>query len=141
MKLYAVSDGPPSLAVRMVLAQLQIPHDLHNVDFIAGEHMTAAYAQLNPQKEIPVLDDNGLQLSESVAIMQYLCDKYRPDSGLYPKEPVQRALVNQRLCFNMGYYYSYISQYTVTWTLKRETTHQFVLHERILLFKFSECML
>lgn len=113
MKLYAVSDGPPSLAVRMVLAELKIPCDLHNVDFIAGEHMTAAYGQLNPQKEIPVLDDNGLHLSESVAIMQYLCDKYRPDSALYPKEATPRALVNQRLCFNMAYYYNYISQYTV----------------------------
>lgn len=69
--------------------------------------------QLNPQKEIPVLDDNGFLLSESVAIMQYLCDKYRPESSLYPKDPVQRALVNQRLCFNLAFYYNYISQYAV----------------------------
>lgn len=114
MKLYAVSDGPPSLAVRMVLAELRIPHDLVNVDFIAGEHMTDAYALLNPQKEIPVLDDGGLLLSESVAIMQYLCDKYAPASELYPKDATLRALVNQRLVFNLAYYYNYISQYTVS---------------------------
>lgn len=46
MKLYAVSDGPPSLAVRMVLAELQIPFELVPVDFIAGEHMTEAYGQV-----------------------------------------------------------------------------------------------
>lgn len=69
--------------------------------------------QLNPQKEIPVLDDNGFLLGESVAIMQYLCDKYAPENPIYPKDPKTRALVNQRLCFNMAFYYSNISQYTV----------------------------
>ncbi|KAJ6637018.1 Glutathione S-transferase 1, isoform D, partial [Pseudolycoriella hygida] len=43
----------------------------------------------------------------------YLCDKYRPESKLYPNDPEQRAIVNQRLCFNMGFYYNYISQYSM----------------------------
>ena len=68
---------------------------------------------MNPQKEIPVLDDNGFYLGESIAIMQYLCDKYHPESTLYPKEPTQRAIVNHRLLFNMGFYYNNISQYVV----------------------------
>jgi glutathione S-transferase len=68
---------------------------------------------MNPQKEIPVLDDDGFYLSESIAIMQYLCDKYAPDSPLYPKDPMERALVNQRLCFNMGFFYSSVSQYVM----------------------------
>lgn len=46
MKLYAVSDGPPSLAVRMVLHALNIPYELVNIDFIAGEHMTEEYAKV-----------------------------------------------------------------------------------------------
>lgn len=43
--------------------------------------------QKNPQKEIPVLDDDGFFLGESNAILQYICDKYKPDSNLYPKDP------------------------------------------------------
>ncbi|XP_067648293.1 glutathione S-transferase 1-1 isoform X2 [Eurosta solidaginis] len=109
MKLYAVSDGPPSLAVRMVFQTLNIPYELIDVDFIAGEHMTAEYAKMNPQKEIPVLDDAGFYLSESIAIMQYLCDKYAPNNPLYPRDPAKRAIVNHRLCFNMAFYYSAIS--------------------------------
>ncbi|XP_059217768.1 uncharacterized protein LOC106090931 [Stomoxys calcitrans] len=101
MKLYAVSDGPPSLAVRMCLKALNLPYELHSVDYIASEHLSDEYAKMNPQKEIPVLDDDGFFLSESIAIMQYLCDKYGADSPLYPNEPKERALVNHRLCFNM----------------------------------------
>ncbi|XP_037029223.1 glutathione S-transferase 1-like [Bradysia coprophila] len=113
MKLYVVSDGPPSLAVRMAIKALNIPCEEVNVDYIASEHMSDDYEKMNPQKEIPVLDDNGFYLSESIAILQYLCDKYRPESALYPNDPVKRAIVNQRLCFNMGFYYNYISQYTM----------------------------
>ncbi|SPP86436.1 uncharacterized protein LOC117588487 [Drosophila guanche] len=114
MKLYAVSDGPPSLAVRMTMKALDIEYQLINVDFCALEHRTEDYAKMNPQKEIPVLDDDGFYLSESIAIMQYLCDKYAASSStLYPQDVNHRALVNQRLCFNMGFYYAPISAHSM----------------------------
>lgn len=46
LKLYAVSDGPPSLSVRQALTFLEIPFELINVDYGAGEHMTPEYAQV-----------------------------------------------------------------------------------------------
>ncbi|XP_039151690.1 glutathione S-transferase 1-1 isoform X3 [Drosophila simulans] len=113
MKLYAVSDGPPSLAVRMCLKALDIQYQLINVDFCAMEHRSEEYSKINPQKEIPVLDDDGFYLSESIAIMQYLCDKYAPDSTLYPQDVNVRAVINQRLCFNMGFYYAPISAHSM----------------------------
>ncbi|VVC90671.1 unnamed protein product [Leptidea sinapis] len=114
LKLYAVSDGPSSLSVRQALKVLDIPFDLTNVDYGAGEHMTPEYAMMNPQKEIPVLEDDGFYLGESNAILQYLCDKYRPQSELlYPQEPRARAIVNHRLCFNLSTYYANISAYTI----------------------------
>lgn len=45
--------------------------------------------------------------------LQYICDKYGPNSTLYPTDPQQRAIVNQRMCFNMSFFYSAISQYVV----------------------------
>lgn len=71
------------------------------------------FFQLNPQREIPVLDDDGFLLSEHIAIMQYICDKYAPDSPAYPKDPQLRALVNHRLCFNMAHFYSAVGPYTI----------------------------
>ncbi|XP_017769369.1 PREDICTED: glutathione S-transferase 1-like, partial [Nicrophorus vespilloides] len=114
LKLYSVSDGPPSLAVRQGLKALGVDYTLINVDFGLGEHMTDEYAKMNPQKEIPVLDDDGFMLSESNAILQYLADKYGKDDKLYPKDPKARAVVNQRLCFNMSTYYRSISEHVVS---------------------------
>ncbi|KAJ0177684.1 hypothetical protein K1T71_006557 [Dendrolimus kikuchii] len=113
IKLYAVSDGPPSMSVRQALAHLDIPFELINVDYGKGEHMTPEYALMNPQKEIPVLNDNGFYLGESNAILQYICDKYKPGDPLYPQDPTSRAIVNHRLCFNLSTYYANISAYTL----------------------------
>ncbi|KOB68817.1 Glutathione S-transferase unclassified 1 [Operophtera brumata] len=90
LKLYGVSDGPPSLSVRQALTRLEVPFKLVNVDFGAGDHMTEEYAQMNPQKEIPVLDDEGFFLGESNAILQYVCDKFKPGNTLYPQDPKTR---------------------------------------------------
>ncbi|CAK9829830.1 Glutathione S-transferase 1 [Anthophora retusa] len=113
MKLYSVSDGPPSLACRQALKALNIQYELIDVDFGKGEHMTNEYAQLNPQKEIPVLVDDDLIMGESNAILQYLGDKYDTTGKLYPKDPKARAIINHRLCFNLAMYYRNISEYVM----------------------------
>ncbi|KAK0094400.1 hypothetical protein PV326_011034 [Microctonus aethiopoides] len=113
MKLYSVSDGPPSLACRLALKVLNLDYELINVDFGKGEHMTDEYEKLNPQKEIPVLVDDDLVIGESNAILQYICDKYDTAGKFYPKNPTARAIVNHRLCFNLAMYYRNISEYTL----------------------------
>lgn len=49
LKLYAVSDGPPSLSVRQALKYLDVPFELINVDYGKGEHMTPEYARVRFQ--------------------------------------------------------------------------------------------
>ncbi|KAG8223829.1 hypothetical protein J437_LFUL003717 [Ladona fulva] len=109
--LYSVSDSPPTLAVRLALEALGLEHELVDVDFANGEHLKEDYAKKNPQREVPTLDDNGFLLSESVAILQYLADKYSKDDKLYPRDPQKRAIVNHRLFFNLTTYYRYISDH------------------------------
>lgn len=46
MKLYAVCDGPPSLACRMTLKHLNISFELVEVNFNVGEHLTEEYAKV-----------------------------------------------------------------------------------------------
>lgn len=67
--------------------------------------------QINPQHTIPTLVDDGFSLWESRAILVYLLEKYAPDSPLYPKDVESRALVNQRLYFDLGTLYQRFGDY------------------------------
>lgn len=57
------------------------------------------------------MDDNGFALWESRAIQIYLVEKYGKDQSLYPKDVQTRALVNQRLFFDMGTLYQRFAEY------------------------------
>lgn len=61
--------------------------------------------KMNPQHTIPTFVDNDLIIWESRALLGYFVDKYGNDDSLYPKDPQKRALVNQRLYFDMGTLY------------------------------------
>lgn len=44
--------------------------------------------------------DDDVVICDSHVIMSYLVGKYRPDDSLYPSDPIQRALVDERLHFD-----------------------------------------
>lgn len=46
IKLYSVSDSPPTLAVRMALKYLNIEHEVINIDYAAGEHFSPEYIKV-----------------------------------------------------------------------------------------------
>ena len=57
-----------------------------------GEHKSTAYLALNPQGLLPGLEDDGLFISQSLAICEYLDEKY-PDPPLLPADLAGRATV------------------------------------------------
>ncbi len=59
-----------------------------------GMQFKDAYASLNPQRLVPLLDDGGFQLSQSLAIIEYLDEKY-PSEPLLPADLQERARVRQ----------------------------------------------
>src|SRR5678816_219004 len=97
MKLYEF--GPTrSIRVRWTLQELGVDFEPIRVNLLAGEHLHPEFLKINPAGKIPVLVDGDLVLTESVAIVLYLADKY-PDRGLVPDDLKQRAQVNRWLLF------------------------------------------
>lgn len=67
--------------------------------------------QMNPQHTIPTLNDDGFSLWESRAIIKYLAEKYGKTDSLYGNDAKTRALVNQRLDFDLGTLYLRFAEY------------------------------
>lgn len=94
MKLYTYFRSSAAYRVRIAL-------NLKALDFESipialtkdgGQHQTPDYLQVNPQGLIPALIDDGVNLSQSLAIIEYLEEKY-PEIPLLPSNPVERAQV------------------------------------------------
>lgn len=68
-----------------------------------GDHLTPEFLKLNPLHTIPVLDDDGVVITDSHVICSYLADKYAVDESLYPKDKVKRMQVDARLYFDCGH--------------------------------------
>ncbi len=56
------------------------------------EQQSEKFLELNPQGLVPVLDDEGVIITQSLAILEYLDEKY-PDPPLLPKNETDRAYV------------------------------------------------
>ena len=61
-----------------MLEELGTPYELRFVDLKAGEQRSAEHRARNTMTKIPVLDDNGVVVSEMAAIGMYLADRYAP---------------------------------------------------------------
>ncbi|KYM78583.1 Glutathione S-transferase 1-1 [Atta colombica] len=109
--LYQLTGSPPCRAVLLTAAALEVDLNLKKVDLATGEHLKPEFIKMNPQHTIPTLDDGGFYLYESRAIMTYLANQYGKKDSLYPKDPKKRALVDQRLFFDLGTLYKSYSDY------------------------------
>jgi len=104
--VYGMTMSAPCRIVQMTADCLGLDYDLRKIDLMTGEHMQPQFLAINPQHTIPTMVDGDLTLNESRPIAGYLVNKYGKDDKLYPKDPVLRAKVDQRLYFDMGTFYA-----------------------------------
>lgn len=92
MKFYFFPPSPNVRKVNAVIAHLQIGDiERQVVNMAKGEHKQPAYLAVNPMGQLPALAmDDGVTLSESNAICQFLCER-QGDTPLYPRDPGKRA--------------------------------------------------
>uniref|UniRef100_G3MTP0 Uncharacterized protein n=1 Tax=Amblyomma maculatum TaxID=34609 RepID=G3MTP0_AMBMU len=101
--LYFYPTSPQCAFVRIVAQRIGVQLRLHPLNPAARDEFQEKFAKVNPQRSLPMIDDDGLFLAESRAIGMYLVNKYAPDSTLYPKEPQRRAVVDRMLFFEMAF--------------------------------------
>src|ERR1044071_3960335 len=103
MKLYYHPVSTTCRPIMLLAAGDRIDIDFQLVDLFAGENLGESYAAINPNHQVPVLEDGDFRLTESSAILKYLADKAR--SPAYPSDLRKRARVNERMDWlNTGFY-------------------------------------
>jgi maleylacetoacetate isomerase len=78
--------------VRIALNLKGIVYESHNYQLRAGDQFSGTYREINPACLVPTLEVDGLRLSQSLAIIDYL-DATRPQPRLIPADPMHRARV------------------------------------------------
>jgi maleylacetoacetate isomerase len=80
--------------VRIALNIKGIEYDRHPVNLLEGEQRSDEYRAVNPQCLVPTLEIDGLRLTQSLAIIVYLDQRF-PDPPLTPADPADGAHVRE----------------------------------------------
>lgn len=98
VEFYYMAESPPCRTVEMVASAVGVSLNKHSINLFMKEQLKEDFVKLNPLHKVPFIVDGDLKLGESRAIAAYLANKYAPSNdALYPKDPVQRALVDELL--------------------------------------------
>jgi maleylacetoacetate isomerase len=81
-----------SYRVRIALNLKGVEYRAVPVDLAAGAQKGAEFRAVNPQGFVPMLEDGGRRITQSLAIIHYL-DATRPEPPLVPADPADRAHV------------------------------------------------
>jgi glutathione S-transferase len=103
MKLFVLPPSPRAFKVIALKNHLGIECEMHIVNLGKGDQLTPEYIAMNPNKKMPVLEDDGFVLWESNAILFYLASK-KPQSGLWPSDVQRQAGVLRWLAWESAHW-------------------------------------
>lgn len=83
-----------SWRVRIAFALKEVEYEQVPVNLIkdGGQQYSQQYKTLNPMQQVPAVEIDGITLSQSLAVIQYI-DETRPGLRLLPIDPQKRAQV------------------------------------------------
>lgn len=98
IRLYT-APTPNGRKVSIALEEIGVPYEVHRVRLDQHEQLRPEFLALNPNHKIPVLDDDGLVIWESGAILLHLAEKH---GKLLPEDPAGRIHAIQYAFFQTG---------------------------------------
>jgi maleylacetoacetate isomerase len=101
MKLYTYYRSQASFRVRIALNLKGLAHDDTFLHLEKGDQFKPEYRALNPQMVVPTLIDGETKLFQSLAILEYLEEKY-PEPPLLPADIAARAWVRGLALINIA---------------------------------------
>jgi glutathione S-transferase len=94
--LYSMRRSGNCYKVRLALAQLDIAHELVEIDILKGETRTPEFLAKNPSGHVPLLEvERGRYIAESNAILWYVAGH----TPLVPEDRIGRADMLQWMFF------------------------------------------
>jgi glutathione S-transferase len=103
MKLYVFPPSPRAFKVIALKNHLGLECEMQIVDLGKGDQLSPEYIAMNPNKKMPVLENEGFVLWESNAILFYLASK-KPKSGLWPSDVQRQADVLRWLAWESAHW-------------------------------------
>lgn len=101
IKLYRHPLSGHCHRVELFMSILGLPYETVDLDMANGAHKAPDFLALNPLGQVPVIDDGGVIVADSNAILIYLAGKY-DDGNWYPSDPVGAAEVQRWLSVAAG---------------------------------------
>ncbi len=101
IRLYRHALSGHSHRAELFLSLLGLPFERIDIDLAAGAHKQPDFLKINPFGQVPAIDDNGVIVPDSNAILVYLATKYADQTWL-PRDPEGAAAVQRWLSVAAG---------------------------------------
>src|ERR1700678_2152497 len=95
LDLYHHGSSECAGKVRFALAEKELEWQGHYLDLLKGDQFDPAYMKLNPKAVVPTLVHNGVVITESTVICEYLDE-------VFPRPPLKPVTAANRQRMRLG---------------------------------------
>ena len=102
IRLYRHPLSGHSHRTELMLSLLGLPFEVVDIDLRAGAHKRRRFWRKNPLGQVPVIEDEGVVIADSNAILVYLAGRYDAGAQWLPRDPLAAARVQWWLSLAAG---------------------------------------
>ncbi|KAJ8384914.1 hypothetical protein AAFF_G00197220 [Aldrovandia affinis] len=99
LELYLDLFSQPCRSVFIFAKKNNIPFEFKKISLLEGEQYGEDFGKINMLRKAPAIRDGDFTLAESIAILQYMAQKFSTPDHWYPADLQKRARVNEYLAW------------------------------------------